>query len=142
MESERSACAASAKLLTPTATRQNPCKSLTPIRSRSDSTILISCSVARRFEEEQPRKASRQDGKVAGLELEHDCPGDSRILSRGIPHYPSKLPDQTVCLRKTHIASQRVLCRDRLRRPVGKDRAVIDATCQLAKSATISAELS
>src|SRR5262245_46911542 len=85
--------------------------------------------------------AARHDVEVARLQLQHDSSRDTRLFPRSRPYFLSKTSNQLLSLGKRKVAFESVFRGDRLRRPVGHYRIVVNAVRQFKETTAVPAEL-
>src|SRR5262245_10244081 len=85
--------------------------------------------------------AARHDVEVARLQLQHDRSRDTIFFPRSRPYFLSKASNQLLRLGKRKVAFESVFGGDRLRRPVGHYRIVVNAVRQFEEATAVFAEL-
>src|SRR6185503_6873601 len=87
------------------------------------------------------RMAARHDVEVARLQLQHDRSRDARFFPRSRPYFLSKASNQILRLRKWQITFECIFSGDRLCRPVGHYRIVVNAVRKFKETTAVSTEL-
>src|SRR5262245_49009296 len=85
--------------------------------------------------------AARHDVEVASLQLQDDRSRDTRFFPRSRPHFLSKASNQPLRLGKWQITFESIFSGDRLCRPVGHHRIVVNAVRQFKETTAVSTEL-
>ena len=87
------------------------------------------------------RLTSRKHMKLGCLQLQNHCAGDSRFLARGRPGFFRKAPDHWFGLGQQYILLKGILGGDRLGRPVGYDRVLVDSPRQFVEALPVAAKM-
>src|ERR1700733_9043220 len=86
------------------------------------------------------RETAGENLETTGLQLQHNRARDARFLARSGPGLFREMANQRLGFRQRYIALEGVFGGNRLRRPIGDDWVVVDASSQFIQSLAVAAE--